>query len=158
MKSSTIEMRRRLISSLPLTRALIFKPEDPLKRVIEGMQTYAQGAALIVEGETLVGIFTERDFLRLCHSQEQPMDRPISQWMTQKTMSLNYNDTLLDALTLMVERGIRHIPVLEGERFASKILSARDLIDFFAEQSPSETFDGPLPSLEQFPNDTSEED
>jgi len=158
MKSSTIEMKRRLISSLPLTRALIFKPEDSLRKVIEGMQNYAQGAALIVDRDHLAGIFTERDFLHLCHSQEKPMDTPISQWMTKKTMSLHYNDTLLDALTLMVERGIRHIPILESEQFASKILSARDLIDFFAEQSPSETFDGPLPSLDSFPSDFLEDE
>lgn len=122
------------------------------------MQNYSQGAALIVDQNQLVGIFTERDFLRLSHGTGQSAETPIADWMTRKTICLQYNDTLLDALTLMVERGIRHIPILESEQFASKILSARDLIDFFAEQSPSETFDGPLPSLDPFPSEIAEED
>jgi CBS domain-containing protein len=85
------------------------------------------GSVLIVEGEQLVGILTERDIVRaISHDIGAPRDA-IAHWMSAKPKTVSPATSLEEARDLMDKNHIRHLPVTEGGRLLG-MLSMRDLI------------------------------
>ncbi|HEY1330914.1 MAG TPA: CBS domain-containing protein [Actinomycetota bacterium] len=92
------------------------------------------GAALVMEGEALQGIFTERDVLRaLKRDPHGVLDSPVGDWMTNDPMTVAADAPVMDALRLMLRGGFRHLPVVDDERLVG-IVSLRDLARALAEE------------------------
>jgi CBS domain-containing protein len=79
------------------------------------------GAALVFDGDRLVGIFTERDVLRLAGEGSEFAEVRVGDVMTRNPVTLAPDDDVLDAARLMGERKIRHVPVLEGENLLGMV-------------------------------------
>jgi CBS domain-containing protein len=90
------------------------------------MATNKVGAALVMEGEQLAGIFTERDILRALADHFDAAGHEVSQWMTTSPTSLPPDASATEALDLMLQRGFRHVPVVDGTRVVG-IVSMRDV-------------------------------
>ena len=87
------------------------------------------GAVVVVEGECLVGIFTERDALfRVIAKGLDPRTTPLSAVMTGHPVSVAATSTYGYAMVLMQEQGFRHLPVIENGRPIG-IVSARNAMD-----------------------------
>ena len=84
------------------------------------------GSALIVEGERLLGIFTERDIVKALSQDSQAVQQAIGHWMTRDPQSISPDVSLEEALQRMVEGNFRHLPVLEEGRLVG-MLSMRDI-------------------------------
>jgi CBS domain-containing protein len=85
------------------------------------------GSVLIVEGEQLAGILTERDIVRaISHDIGAPRDA-IAHWMSAAPKTVSPDTSLAEARDLMDQHHIRHLPVTEGGRLVG-MLSMRDLI------------------------------
>jgi CBS domain-containing protein len=84
------------------------------------------GSALVMEGETLAGIFTERDIVRALGEHFDAAGHPVSEWMTRDPMTVPPDTAAEEALRTMLDRGFRHLPVTDGERIVG-IVSMRDL-------------------------------
>jgi len=85
------------------------------------------GSVLIMEGERLAGILTERDIVRaISHDIGAPRDE-IAHWMSAAPRTVTGDTTLEEARELMDRNHIRHLPVTEGGRLVG-MLSMRDLI------------------------------
>lgn len=104
-----------------------------LDRAAQTMVERRVGSALIVEGKKVVGIITERDVLRSVARALVPWSTPVSECMTAKPMTVTPSTTAGQALTMMLEHGFRHLPVI-GEEGLAGIVSLRDLAE--AAQSP----------------------
>ena len=84
------------------------------------------GSILILSGERLAGIFSERDIVRaLSHSHDAVRD-PIGHWMTRRPVTIGPDATAEEALERMLAGGFRHLPVVEGEHLVGMV-SMRDL-------------------------------
>jgi CBS domain-containing protein len=95
---------------------------DAAKRMAER----GVGAVVVLEGERLAGILTERDILKAVASGFEP-DSRVSDWMTRHPETIESDDTTDHAAALMIHGGFRHLPVVdEGE--LKGILSIRDLM------------------------------
>jgi CBS domain-containing protein len=84
------------------------------------------GSALVMEGEELLGIFTERDIVK---ALSQDFDAPqtlVTHWMTRQPITIEPDNTSDEALRRMLEGGFRHLPVVEGGRVIG-MLSIRDV-------------------------------
>jgi len=80
------------------------------------------GSVLVVEGSSLVGIFTERDvMLRLVAAQRDPASTALAEVMTRKVAYACPHTTLDEIRRTMRESRIRHMPVLEGTRVTGMI-------------------------------------
>ncbi|MGH2711207.1 MAG: CBS domain-containing protein [Actinomycetota bacterium] len=102
---------------------------DPAMTVAEAATVMGErkiGSALVLEGEELKGIFTERDIVRALGEHFDAAGHPVSEWMTANPMTVTRETTVQDALNTMLERGFRHLPVVEGEQILG-IVSMRDL-------------------------------
>lgn len=84
------------------------------------------GSALVMEGDDLAGIFTERDIVRALGQHFDAAGHPVSDWMTADPLTVPPSTTAEAALRTMLDRGFRHLPVAEGDRVVG-IVSMRDL-------------------------------
>src|SRR5918992_2305626 len=84
------------------------------------------GSALVMEGEKLGGIFTERDIVRALGEHFDAAGHPVSEWMTANPMTVEPSTPVEQALRTMLDRNFRHLPVAEGDQVLG-IVSMRDL-------------------------------
>jgi CBS domain-containing protein len=86
------------------------------------------GSLLVLEGEELVGIISERDYARKVVLKEKTsMDTPVKEIMTQEVISLRPEQTIQECMALMTDKRIRHLPVLENDRLVG-IISIGDVV------------------------------
>jgi CBS domain-containing protein len=87
------------------------------------------GAVVIVEGDSLVGIFTERDALfRVMAQDRDPQTTRLAEVMTTTPQTVAPDKSFGYALLMMYENGFRHVPVVEDGRLIG-IVSARNALD-----------------------------
>ena len=104
------------------------KPTDTVLSAAERMKEQSIGAMLVVEGDQLVGIFTERDALyRVLAAGADPAAVTLSEVMTPNPQTSDGDKPFRNALHLMYENGYRHVPVVEEGRPVG-IVSARDAL------------------------------
>jgi CBS domain-containing protein len=101
----------------------------PLRNVLALMNQLRIGAVIVVTPErALVGIFTERDLLlRVAESDPSWRELPVSSWMTSSPHSVVPDMSWEEGMALMVQRRVRHLPVVEDGRVIG-IVSAGDLM------------------------------
>ena len=100
--------------------------DDLLVAAAARMAERRVGAALVLDGERLVGILTERDVLNAVASGDVE-SAIVSGWMTHGPETIEPDDTTEHAAVLMIHGGFRHLPVVDGGRPVG-ILSIRDLV------------------------------
>lgn len=107
--------------------ALHCGPEEMLRDALLTMRHANVGSIVIVDSALRpVGIFTERDLLRLVASPDFDPAQRIGACMTPSPRSLPLSATAAEAAVLMVQLGIRHV-VVEGEGRLAGVVSERDL-------------------------------
>jgi CBS domain-containing protein len=86
------------------------------------MNEHRTGSVLVVEGDTMVGIFTERDVLRRVVAESRdPAATALSKVMTRKVAYAGPDTTLDEIRRVMRDSRIRHMPVLENNRVTGMI-------------------------------------
>jgi CBS domain-containing protein len=85
------------------------------------------GAAVVMDGARIAGIFTERDLLRAIADSRHPDQGQVQSYMTPDPLTLPPDHSPSDASRIMSERRFRHIPVVEGDKLVG-IISIRDLM------------------------------
>jgi CBS domain-containing protein len=84
------------------------------------------GSALVVDGERLLGIFTERDIVKALSQDGLAGQQAIGDWMTPDPETVPPDAPVETALRRMVAGGFRHLPVVEEGRLVG-MLSMRDI-------------------------------
>jgi CBS domain-containing protein len=102
--------------------------DESLVDAADRMRWYAVGALPVYEGHTLVGIVTERDLTAAVADGVDPARTLVRDRMTPAPATVAPDDEVADAARTMADLGVRHLPVVEGERLVG-MLSIRDLID-----------------------------
>lgn len=73
------------------------------------------GALVIMHGDQLLGILSERDIVKtLAHSGADALDRPVREIMTSRIVTCALNDGVDELMDVMTEGRFRHLPVVEG--------------------------------------------
>lgn len=108
---------------------LVVEPQTTVTDAARQMAERGVSAVVVVAGEQVVGIFTERDAVfRVIARDRDPRATSIEQVMTSQPLTLHPDKSFGHALSLMHERGIRHVPVVENGHPVG-IVSARDALD-----------------------------
>jgi CBS domain-containing protein len=103
-------------------------PDAPVLDALKLMADKHVGALLVMSGETLAGILSERDYARkVVLLGRSSSDTPVSQIMSSKVTTVTRSASVNDCLGLMTDRRIRHLPVVENDRVLG-MLSIGDLV------------------------------
>lgn len=109
------------------------RPDQTAAEAIRTMLDAGVGSVLVVDGPELVGIFTERDVLRLAGAGASFGTVLLRDVMTPGPLSVSSDVTILDAAQMMGARNLRHLPVVEGGNLVG-VVSIRDVLGFLAER------------------------
>jgi CBS domain-containing protein len=112
---------------------LTVEPGLPVVAVAQRMAERNVGAVLVLEGERLAGIMTERDLMRAV-ARGLRDDALVSDCMTANPETIEPDDTIEHAAVLMIHGGYRHLPVVDGGVVVG-VLSMRDLVQVVVEDS-----------------------
>jgi CBS domain-containing protein len=131
--------------------ALIVESDAPIGDCIRRMRVHGTGSVLVVAGtfpHDLVGIFTERDLLKWIDEIQHGgyWDKPIATLMTKPVRTLSIYD-IEKAPRIMIEAGIRHLPVVydneNGVRGIAGVVSIKDLMKRLSELLEKQPDDAP---------------
>ena len=114
------------VASIMSRELVSVAPGLPLQEAARRMSARHVGAALVLDGERLLGILTERDVLRAFADQSEGALR-VADWMTANPETIEPSETTGQAAVLMIHGGFRHLPVVDGETVVG-IVSIRDLM------------------------------
>jgi CBS domain-containing protein len=101
--------------------------DTPVAQVAASMLKGRFGSAIVMDGSWLSGIFTERDVLRAAASGSDLTSSPVSEWMTSDPVTADADMDADEATEVMMSRGFRHLPVVEGKTLIG-IVSLRDIL------------------------------
>ena len=119
----------RVRDAMERRKLLVAGPDTTVARAARLMASKNVGALLVVEGEDLLGIFTERDALfRVVAAGLDAKTTQVADVMTPQPKTVAPGDSFGHALLLMHENGFRHLPVVENG-VAVGIISARNALD-----------------------------
>lgn len=118
---------RQLLADKP-AEVFAVAPETPVVEAIRLMAAKSIGAVLVLRGETLAGILSERDYARKVVLQgRSSADTPASAIMTAQVVTVGPDTPVTACMQLMTERRIRHLPVVEGGQVVG-VISIGDLV------------------------------
>ena len=110
-------------------------PADTLRSAAERMWRQQTGSLLVMDGNRLAGIITERDLLRAVALGADPATTTVDEAMTTEVFTVPPDMALRDAAREMAARWIRHLPVVEGGHMLGMV-SMRDVTGIFAALAP----------------------
>jgi CBS domain-containing protein len=131
-------MKIKDISRIKGREVITVKPHNTLSEAIKQLVNNKIGALPVCDFKgTLLGILSERDVVRWIHRGNTDINKiQVKDVMTYKVVTGDPEDNVEDALKIMTEKGIRHLPVLVGTRVVG-MLSLRDVIEEqLTERSP----------------------
>ena len=118
------------ISVLQPHKTISVLPETPVRDVIAQMKENNSGCALVVQGNKLEGIFTERDLLKKIAGWENDLSqREVSGFMTPSPEALKPDDSLAYAVNKMSMGSFRHVPI-QGKDGDFYMISVRDILNY----------------------------
>ena len=112
-------------------------PEATVYEALASMAEHNTGALLVKSGEDMVGIISERDCVRKVELQGKNVkDTKVADIMTRNVITVSCDQPLEECEALMMEKGIRHLPVYEGNELVG-FLSVRDVLREMIEMQQS---------------------
>jgi CBS domain-containing protein len=103
-------------------------PSDSVMTVLRMMIEKDVGAILVMEGEEIGGIISERDIARkITYLQKSPIEIQAKEIMSTPVFTIEADQTIETARALMTAHRIRHLPVLQDEKVVG-VLSNRDVV------------------------------
>jgi CBS domain-containing protein len=121
------------ISDVMRVRLVSVAPNETVQSAIARMVEAGVGSVAVCEGARLVGIFTERDVLRLAGEEAGLDGIRVGDVMTRDVQTVSGDDDLLAAARLMGERRIRHLPVVQCDNVLG-IVGIRDVLGALTER------------------------
>src|SRR2546421_4762536 len=128
--------KARIVADIMSTPVVTASVDDTLAAAADRMREKHVGSVVVVDGDTPLGILTERDMIRITAVGAETTEK-VSEWMTRDPDSVPPDMDAADAFASLSEHGYRHIPVVEENRVVGMV-SMRDLMRI-AQVQPVET-------------------
>lgn len=120
---------KKLLEGKRTNRIFFLTPENMVIEALELMAEMNIGAVMVMDGERLAGIFSERDYARKGIIQgRKAKSTPVKEVMTHNVFTVNPEMSIEDCMQLFSDKHIRHLPVLaEGKVIG--MLSIGDIVN-----------------------------
>lgn len=107
----------------------VVSPQDSVFHALTVMAQHDVGAVLVLDGEQLVGIFSERDYARkiILHGKSS-RETLVREIMSDRVAYVTPGNSLEECMALMTEKRFRHLPVLDNNGTVAGMISIGDLV------------------------------
>jgi signal-transduction protein with cAMP-binding, CBS, and nucleotidyltransferase domain len=131
------------LQELPLEAPAVVSPSSSVRSAIALMQAGSGSCVLAMEGESLSGIFTERDVLTRCMGADFDWDQALADSVLTRTpRTIAAHRTVGEAIATMQQHHYRTLPVMEGTRVTG-LVRLGDLLTHLAEAYPEDVLNLP---------------
>ncbi|HVX13126.1 MAG TPA: CBS domain-containing protein [Pirellulales bacterium] len=117
-------------------------PETPLREVFERLKGEGRGSILVCRDGRLVGIFTERDALRIM-ARGGDLDAPVETVMVRDPATIDKRATVAQAVERMSSGGYRRLPIVDERRRPVGIVQVSGIVHYLAEHFPKTIYNQP---------------
>ena len=123
------QVRRLTAADIMTEHVVTSGPNEDLTEIAAEMQRHEIGSVVIVENRKIVGILTERDFVRIVERVGMLLDKNLARdHMTKPVVTVRSDAPVADIIKLMREKHIRHLIVLDKNQKVAGIIRSRDLM------------------------------
>lgn len=130
------------VQQVTTSPAVCVESAASLREVMSALQRDASGSALVCHAGKLVGIFTERDALRLM-AADADWDAAIETVMTRQPVTVSAEDTVSAAIQRMSRGRYRRLPVVDSENRPLGLLKASAIMHYLVEHFPTTVYNQP---------------
>lgn len=120
------------LSSLRFLRPPAIAPTTSVREAVSLLVGNRGGAVLVLDGDALSGIFTERDVLKKVAGRPGALDAPVAEYMTTDPVVVRENESVAVALHKMADGGFRHVPMGTGSGY--RVVTASDALRWVVER------------------------
>ena len=117
------------------SKPLCARSTDSVRSVLRSLQAQRTGAAMVCDDGRLIGVFTERDALRLL-ADGSNLDMPVSEVMVRNPVTVRKTDTVARAISLMSVGGFRRLPIIDDKGNVEGVLKVSGLLHYLVEHFP----------------------
>ena len=123
------QVRARTVADFMSTRVITSDPEDHISQIASSMQRQNVGSVVVTKNQRIVGILTERDFVRIVEKVGMLLkEDQAKHFMANPVITVRADASVTDAIKLMQANRIRHLVVLDKDLRMVGMISARDLM------------------------------
>jgi CBS domain-containing protein len=116
--------------------------DDSVGNVMQLLRAQRTGAMLICEGSKLVGIFTERDALKLMASGAD-LKKPVREYMSSPPATIASSATVAEAIRRMAEGNYRHLPIVAEALKPAGVLAVHGIVRYLVDHFPETVYNLP---------------
>ncbi|SKA69750.1 CBS domain-containing protein [Thiothrix eikelboomii] len=125
---------REFLNSANQTLATI-SPEETVYQALTLMAERNLTALLVVKNKALVGIFSERDYARkIILKGKRSRETQVGEIMTAKLITVEPSETVNECMSIMTERRVRHLPIVNPDGEMLGIISIGDVMKIIMEE------------------------
>ncbi len=118
------------------------EPTASVRDALELMQKHNSGTVLVCQDNRVVGIFTERDALKMMAAGAN-FDNPLEKSMTRNPVVLRAGDIVSKAITLMAEGGYRRLPIVDEQQRPIGIVTVQGILHYLVDHFPTVIYNLP---------------
>jgi CBS domain-containing protein len=116
-----------LVKDVMNKNVVVAKDSATVREASRVMKNYDIGSLVVLKGTDIIGIVTERDIVNSVASSKDPDVTEISEVMSKKVVTVSPEQTIEEAVDLMVEHKIKKLPVVEAGKIKG-IITASDIV------------------------------
>ena len=105
---------------------IVLQQDQSIADAAQAMRDASVGAVLVVDGDKLCGLVTDRDIVVRAVAESAPADSPVGQVVSPDLVAVDADDETIDAARVMQDHAVRRLPVLDDGRIVG-IVSIGDL-------------------------------
>lgn len=139
-----LSLQSETIRSIYPESPVAVEAQTPVADVVRLMQAGKAGATLVCESDKLVGIFTERDVLRLL-SERADLSTPVRDVMSAPPATVTESATVGETIARMAAGGYRHLPLVDASdpTEATGLVDVRGVMRYLVEHFPNAIYNLP---------------
>jgi CBS domain-containing protein len=137
-----LNLQRETVERACTNKPLCVPPDITVREALLTMKDQRRGSVSVCNGQELVGIFTERDALRLMADRAN-IDVPIEHVMTPNPATVGASETVGAAIHRMSKGGYRRLPVVDSEGRPIGLLKASEILHYLVQHFPKFVYNLP---------------
>jgi CBS domain-containing protein len=129
---------RRILEDKPESEVVCVSEQTPVLEVVRLMAEHGIGSVLVMRGDQLAGIATERDYARkVILKGRSSQDTPVADIMSSPVLTVSPGDDIRRCMQIVTERRIRHLPVVDEGQVVG-LISIGDLLKWVIREQEQE--------------------